>query len=279
MDLDDIDGSQIEDLGNAPDEQDADASDEQQSVEQQTTEPEEVFGFDGDEHVSEDAPTDSTLVKRLREELRERDRRLAAIEKPAAEDQGPGPRPTLEDCGYDEDAHAEALLAWADKRGEAQRKADEAKKSQEASAKAWADRVNGFQAKAQELKLPDFAGAVQGVLDHFQPGIGMDALKAAIVYADDPRLVLAIKNSPATVEKLKALGNDALAIGVAIGELKGKIRTVKRDAPTPEKIVRGGTPVIDGADKHLAKLEAAAQKSGQWSEVLAYKREQKRKER
>lgn len=249
-----------------------------EGAEQQEAEASDDGFLTFDEGDDAERPEDSSTMRELRAKLREEQRRRHELEKQIApKDDDIGPKPTLESCGYDEGLFEQELDAWKDKNGAKARKAEDARKAQEAQQQEWAGHVQTFDAKVKELKIPDFEDAVAEVLGHFGEGIGADTLKHAIVKSQDPRMVVALKNSPAALARLVALKNDPIGLAMAIGELKGKARVARRNAPPPENLARGSAPKAAAGDKELERLEKEADRTGDRSKVIAYRREQRRK--
>jgi len=65
---------------------------------------------------------------------------------------------------------------------------------------------------------------------------------------------------------------------LAIGELKGKLQVTKRKTPEPDRGLVGNA-ASNGADKTLARLEKKAADSGDRTELIAYKRKLKARDR
>lgn len=237
-------------------------------------------GADAPDELPEDAPNwAKALRERNREtarKLKERDRELQEL-RAAQQPKGDqlGPKPTLESCGYDEDAFERAVVDWNGKKSEAQRKADEQQAAADRAKQEWADRQAKFAEKAAAA-LPNFDEVRDEVFDAFGADSQGEFAKAALIYADDPRLIAALKNSPAKLAELVALKGDAMAFAIAIGELKGKVKTMpRRAAPPPETVTRGGAPVANSVDKELERLEREADRTGNRTAVIAYRRKMK----
>lgn len=242
-----------------------------------------AFTFDGedatgdDDALPEDAPN---WAKSLRERNRELARDARAREQENRELKAQiapkpvelGPKPTLETCGYDEEQFEQELTAWHGKKTDADRKAEATQADVRQKQEAWTSRVTNFEKKAAEL-VPNFDEVALSVADHFGNDEAGNVAKAILIYADDPRLIAALNSSPAKLAELVALKSDPTALAIAVGELKGKIRTMpRRQAPPPEAISKGGAPVAASVDKELARLEKDAERTRDRSEVIAYKR-------
>jgi len=243
-----------------------------------------AFMFDGEEPGDVDLPENApNWAKALRERQRDDARRARELERENRELKAKlpspaneiGPKPTLESCGYDEDEKDRQLIEWHERKSKADRdaeaKAEAARKAQE----AWADRVTTFESKGKE-QVQGFADKVAAVADHFGGDEQGNIAKAILIYANDPRLVDALNASPATLAKLVALKNDPTALAIAVGELKGKIKAMPRaSVPPPEKVSRGGAPNNNATDKELERLEREADRTGDRSAVIKYRRDQR----
>ena len=240
----------------------------------------------GDDAPEGDDERDPAFVKALRQKARDDAREKKRLADELAElkaklnpqDAGAGEYPQLADYGYDEDQHAAAVKTWSAKVA-----ADEAKQlaaQQEATKRQqqWAETVNGFEAKAKELAIPNFTETVETISDAFGDDTNGQQAKALFVMADDPRLLPALKASPSELARLVGLKNDPARLAIAIGELKGKIRAMPRKAsPAVDEPLRGNAAPMEASDKALARLEAEAERTGDRSKVIAYKREQRQK--
>lgn len=217
-------------------------------------------------------------VKDLRKESREKDKRIRELEKkiaaPVQQVQTVVvPKPTLADCDYDEEVFDQKYSAWL----ESKRQADEIKSKQEQEQRLqqeeWQKSVENFNKSKSELKFKDYKDAeetVEDILSQIQQGILIDAAKnpALVVYA--------IGKNPEEAKRIASIKNP-VKFAVAIAELESKVKMTQRKAPPPpEKAVRGNVPVTAG-DSKLARLEAEADKTGDRSALVAYKKQLKAK--
>jgi len=222
-------------------------------------------------------PEGDALVRHLREVTKAQARELAALRAVAApapvevEALDPGPKPTLESCGWDEDAKDEALIAW-----------HEAKRAHDAALAKAKERQDGFKAQieADVKRYQDLKSDLPGIdFDEVDAVVSSKlsvAHQLAVVRAaDKPHLVMAaLARHPAKLEAVSAI-NDPAKLGAFVARLEGaiKVSNMKRN-PAPEKRIAGSAPVSGGAaEKHLERLRAAAAKTGDYSAVAAYKRQ------
>jgi len=225
----------------------------------------------------EKQPEGRDLVRHLREVTKAQARELAALRAAGGsapvevEAPDPGPKPTLESCGWDEDAKDEALIAW--------HKAVEAHEASKAKAK---ERQDAFKAQieADVKRYQDGKSELPGIdFDEVDDVVGAKlsvAHQLAVVRAaDKPHLVMAaLAKHPAKLEAVAAI-NDPAKLGAFVARLEGaiKVSNMKR-TPAPERRVAGSAPVSGGsAEKHLDRLRANAAKTGDYTAVAAYKRQ------
>ena len=256
--------------------------DEEKQEEQSETTGEEA-PEDEDEVVSfegEDAPSsgesDTGLVKHLREQIRERDRRLAEIQKNAPQPQKieVGEKPTLAGCDYDEEAYEVQLDQWKARKAEAEKQAEEAQKTQKQIAEAWSQELQGHHEKKAALKFKDVQEAEDVALASLS-----DVQQAVIVKAaeNSAMVIYALGKHPAKLAELSKI-TDPIKLAAAVSKLEGKLTVTKRGGPPePERIARGGAPVAQASDKKLDDLEKKAQRTGNWDDYFKYKRSLKSK--
>lgn len=218
-------------------------------------------------------------VKNLRTQHKEQAKRIRDLEAeiakrdaPAkADDEAPGEKPTLEGCEYDADKFEAELIAWQGRKA----KADDAKakreKAEQDERQAWQAKLDGYSAKKTALKVADFEDAeevAKGAFSVTQQGILLQG-------ADNPALlVYALGKNPEKAKELAAI-TDPVQFAFAAAKLEAQLKvSPKRTLPAPERKLKGDSHVA-GADAELTRLEAEADRTGDRSKVLAYKRRQR----
>lgn len=213
---------------------------------------------------------DSDLVRHLRNELREKAKRLAELEKgrqPQAIEVGP--KPTLADCEYDEEAYEQKLDAWKDRKAQAERAETEAEKANREVREAWQRELQSHEAKRAALQFPDVQEAEETATAALS-----DVQQAVIVkVADNSALLLySLGKHPAKLAELSQI-TDPLKMAAAVARLEGGLKVMpKRRAAEPEEIVTGNAGVSRGTDKELERLEKEAERTGDRTKLIAYKR-------
>ena len=235
------------------------------------TDEHDVITFGDTGVAGEDEPEG---VRNLRKRLREVETENRALKgQPKVENVGP--RPSLEDFEYDEDKHAEAVVAWADRK----RRVDEQGEQQEQLSKAVTQDVEAGQRAYQEqrasLRLPGFEAADDKVVDAL-PELFVNAINLA---AGDKAAALRffLGNNPEQLAKLTALDprkiTDLIKAAAMAGAMAKEINVQRKKPMTqPETVHRGGT-APKGGDAKLERLEREAEKTHDRTALIAYKRE------
>ena len=271
-DILELDDPIVEDDVDQPEGDDPDDSDEG----------EEVVGFIDDEPDADDKPD---LPKHLRDEIKSRNKEIAdlkrrlAVQQPAVEEAivvGDRPKLSDPDIDYDDDKFDAALDSW-DERRRAAEKQENAREDANRTQKAEFEKVvERFTEQRTALKQPELQDRVQLVLDTIsgpaQSAIAMHSTNAA-------RLFAAVGGSAARLEKLSQLDakGDPLALMFEAGKMEATLQTTRKAprAADPDTPVRGRTIAAGSAEKQLAKLEAEAERTGNRTPVIAFKRAQR----
>lgn len=241
---------------------------------------------DDDEVVisfGEDAPTSEEVehqaapawVKELRKADREKARKIRELEqqltaRQQAEQPASVAKPTLADCDFDEDVFEQKLTAYH----EAQRAEKAKQEAQEAEARkaqeAWNARLTQYNEAKAKLSVGNFEEVEDIVKDAMNP----TQLGIIVSGADKPEhLVYAIGSNAAKLKELASI-TDPVKFAFAVARLETKMQvTPKKAAPAPEKPLKGGATAVGATDNKLAQLEAEADRTGDRTKVLQYKRE------
>lgn len=279
--------------------------DQVEELEQETELQEEEVLDDNEEESSEEDDDDSVVVtigdekppvedeeektapkwvKDLRKQTKEQAKRIRELEQEAATKAAPaqktpdlGPKPTLDDCDYDADVFETKLTEWHDRKRQVEQDKAKAVEQQEAQQKAWQGKLTRYTEAQTNLKAKDFADvedSVKGILDETQLAIIVQAAK------DPALMVYAIGKNPKKAAELAGLKN-YVEFAYALGELSKDMKVTTRKAATPpEGKVRSGSASISGSvDSTLDRLRADAEKSGDYSKVTQYRRQQKEKQK
>lgn len=239
----------------------------------------------GDEPAPEDDSIDlpeeaPSWAKKLRETAEERRKRLRELERenrelkaraaPIEEELELGKEPDLEDFDYDTEAFKAAWRAWDAKAKEVEAKKDAKRREIEDQEKAWQAKVQGYQEAKAKLRVADFDDAeevVQSVFDQTQQGIIVHGARDAAV------LAYAIGKNPEKAKELAAI-KDPIAFAFAVSKLEEQVKvSTRKPAAKPESVVTSTARGSSSVDNHLERLREEAGRTGDFSKVMAYKRQ------
>ncbi len=219
-------------------------------------------------------------VRELRKSSREKDKKIRELESKLQAVSGQaapkipalGKKPTLDDHDYDPDAYEAALTDWFDRKRVHDAHEAQVLAQQEESQRAWEAKLAGYGKSKTELKVKDFDDAESYVQEKFnvtQQGIMLQGL-------ENPALmVYALGKNPKKAAELSAI-TDPVKFAIAIGKLESTLKvTPRKTAPPPTKSITGNGPVSGSIDSTLNRLRAEAEKTGDYTKVMAYKRQKK----
>ncbi|KXO82661.1 hypothetical protein AYL20_01305 [Acinetobacter venetianus] len=273
-------------------EQDEHRDDEQSESEQ--TESEEFFvGLEGEEanqeedpHKGEPAPEwlkrERAEIREIRKQERARERRIKELESELSAHRKPqeielGAKPKLEDFGFDEDNpdYIEAMEIWVDRKIQIKEQEQAKKAEQEKVVQQWQDDLNRYETKktAIKAKVHDYDEAeeiARDTLDQTQFGI-------LISGADNPdSLLYYLGKYPDKAKELAAI-KDPIKFASKIFKLDAQVKVQPRTPKTsPEKKVEGSGSLAGTTDAKLQRLREEAQRTGDHSKVIAYKKSLKK---
>ena len=245
---------------------------------QEVTEPAEeelvVTIGDGEQPPAEEA-ADSPVLRTVRQKLRETQRKLRELEARAAPapEQLPvvGKKPALEDddIDFDPDKFERALMTWHSQKRKVEEHAQRQQQAQQAQQQEWEGRLQGYTQAKQALKVRDFDDAeavAQETFNVTQQGI---ILQGA---ANPALLVYALGKNAAKAKELAAI-TDPVKFTFAVARLETELKTAPRKpAVAPEQTTKPTARVSGAVDDRLNVLREKAEKSGDYSAYLAYKR-------
>lgn len=237
---------------------------------------EEILTFGDD--LAEDKPDDSALIKHLREQIRERDRKLREASAAPAQPEmiDPGPEPTLADCDYDEDKLKAKWREWNERmEAESRRKADATRAQREAT-EAWEAEKKRYTDGKTTLPYADADEAEETVIGT----LGENLFGALIMATDQPAKVMyALARHPDKLAQLAAHKNNPVKFVAQVAKLEKDLKMVKRrkqaDPDTPEQ--GSGSIQTGRKDKELERLEKEAERTNDRTKLVAYKKRLKEK--
>jgi hypothetical protein len=236
-----------------------------------------VVSIDGESPAPEEAAPE--WVRDLRKQHREQKRRNRELEQELEQmrSQGQraqplGPKPTLEVYDYDTDKYEAALANWFDRKRRHDAEQEAVQRQQQAITQQWEQKQQEYFRRKEALKARDFDDAedvVKDILNVTQQGI-------IVKGAENPEIVVyALGKNPKKAQELAQI-DDPIDFAFAISKLEAKLKVAtKKSAPPPEKTVKGQGRVSGSVDSTLERLRAEAEKTGDYSKVLRYKKQLK----
>lgn len=247
---------------------------------------EPVVSIDGEEPAENQDASAPQWVKELRrnqrelqKENRELKKRIEGNERTSPQIEAVGKRPTLEEFEYDTPKYEEAIDAWHARKYAAERAESAAAETQRVAQQAWKTKLDGYADSKKKLAADNFDDAEETVfarLNVTQQGI-------IIQIADNPAaMIYALNAYPARLAEL-AGQQEPLQFAASIAKLETKLKMGTRTAtPSPEKRLgssgsgsgKGGT-----LDNTLNRLRAEAETSNDYTKLMKYKADLKKKQK
>lgn len=240
-----------------------------------------TFGEETPPAAEDEQASAPEWVKELRKTNREDKRRIRELEeqlksKTATETKPVqvGKKPTLEDHDYDAEKFEASLEQWYEQKRQADEQNAKAQAQANAQQQAWEAKLNKYNEDKAKLKVDDFEDAeelVRGTLSTVQQGIIIKGSKNPEV------LIYALGRNHAKAKELAAI-TDPVEYAFAVAQLETKLKVTPRKAPPPERTVSGSGRGSGAVDSTLERLRAEAEKTGDMSKLLQYKRQQRAKQ-
>lgn len=221
---------------------------------------------DADPFAGQAAPE---WVKKVREENRELKRQQREWQQSQGQSQQQALRekPTLDDHDYDSEAYEYDYAQWV-----AEKTQHDAQVQSEAAKYQRYDDTYKQSVDAVRAKVANYDAIEQSIVDALP--VQRQAMIKMMV--DNPaKMVVALGNSPAKLQALAELDDMQFAKQIVL--MEHSMASVKRNPNKPKPTSHKLDGQAGGGDSQLAKLEAAADKTGDRSAVHAYKRAQRKK--
>lgn len=235
-----------------------------------------VIEIEGEEEPEEQGEVPRklrALINERNKEIFARDKRIRELEQGRqAQPIEVGNKPDLwEDCEGDPDKYDAALLAYHDRK----RQAEQAEHQRTQITQSQTDALNraniAYRAKAETMGIKNIDQHEQAIAEALSP----QHVGFIIQYSEKPaELIAALGSNPRALAQVVAEPDEMRRLAMLV-RMEPKV-TVKRKGPPPpelQTIQRGSASLSATADKKLEALEAKAAKSGDRSEVIAYKRQ------
>lgn len=236
--------------------------------------PEDDLALDPDEEANLGDKGKNTL-KRLRalakenaKKAREMEAKLAAIEAERAPRIEPPKRPTLADCGFDDEVFAAKMEEYVVAQAKVKEEHARLEQEQKASEEDYRARHSKYVESKAALRVTGFDDAEQAVKD------ALSKEQQSIIIRNVPdaaTVVYALGRSPKKLAELAAI-RDLDRFAFRLAELKGEIKVTTKTPPPVETKLRGGTgSALPSSPADLEKLRSKAQQSGDYTAYFAAK--------
>ena len=228
-----------------------------------------------DDDESEDAKGEDTITyirkanRKLAKEKRELERKLAEMQRPEQAD-FLGDKPDLEDFDYDQEKFAEALIEWNEKKRVIEAEQAKKREADEAANQAWIEKRDAYFERRNKVRNDDYEimdDLVTETLTELQKNI-------LIAASDDPVSdVYKLGNRPEELKRLSGI-HDQIKFIYELGKLHStqKGKEMAKAKPAPEKRVTGSAPKSVNHEAKLAQLREEADRTGDRTKVVAYRK-------
>lgn len=242
-------------------------------------EAEEVIVSIGEEAPPPDeyqkAPQWVRELRKQHRELQRKNRELEARLQTTQTETKPvevGRKPTLEDHDYDAEKFENALAAWYERKRLADAEAEKRKQAEQAQHQAWQERLTQYGHARAELRVRDYEDAESAVQELFnvtQQGVILQGAENAAL------VVYALGKNPKKAAELAKI-DDPVKFAFAVAKLEKDLKVSNRKAtPAPERQINATGRVSGAMDSTLERLRAEAEKTGNYTKVLQYKRQKR----
>jgi hypothetical protein len=244
----------------------------EEEQEEQPEKREELVVQIGDEEPEEVEETPA-WVKELRRTNREQAKRIKELEAKDSQADKPklGAKPTMESCDYDTAEYERQLDTWHEQKRAHDAAETAAEQAQRQAEERWQTKLSKLNEDKSALGADDIEEVEEVVRDTFsvtQQGIIVQgAGNAALVF-------YALGKNPSKAKEIAAI-TDPVEFAFAIARLEPTLKTGKRSVPAPEGTVKLKSRPGNVTDNTLDKLRAQAEKTGDYTPVIQYRKQMK----
>lgn len=227
--------------------------------------------------VSQRAPSWVKNLRKQNRELQKMNRELQAQMNGNSGDSDNNtlpPKPVIADFDYDTDAYEKKIDEWYKIKSDVDKKKELENRKKEEQEKSWQNKISSYNDSKERIKVLDYdeaESAVQDELSNSKQGM-------IIQGADNPALVVyALGKNPKKLKELAQI-DDPIKFSFAVSKLETQLKiSSRKPAIKPEKVVKSSGSKSGLVDSTLEKLRAEAEKTGDYSKVLQYKKQIKSK--
>lgn len=236
--------------------------------EEATEEDEEPAGTIQTNPVRQLRTVNRELAKKLKLEEQEKARlkqQLETLQAPVSITLPPEPDLGDDDINYDTDLFKKKYADWTQKKLQVEQQQQAVKQKEAEQQTKFNQRLQVYnEGKANYKGIQEAEAVVLGALDVNQQGM-------IVQYATDPAMmVFALGKNPLVLNQLAAI-KDPIEYALKMREIEQKAKDKmvnKTKAPTPERVVKGGSAIKSNHEKTLDRLRA----EGKVTEALQYRR-------
>lgn len=189
-----------------------------------------------------------------------------------------GKKPVLEDYEWDAAKFTQALDDWYARKQQLEVKQREQQTKEEREQAAWQAKLNAYEESKAKLAVEDYEEAESFIKDTFSV-----TQQAVIVKSskNPAQLVYVLSKYPSKAKEFASI-TDPVEFAWAMSELETKVKVDRKNGttPRPESIPSGsgtGISSTTSSDAKLDKLRAEAERTGDYSKVVAYKKQRRDK--
>lgn len=243
-----------------------------EATEQEAEPGEEIVFSDGAAPAPGD---DNATIREMREALRRQAEELKELRKSSAPQQiDPGPKPTLESCGYDEEAFESALDEWKERKSAADKQQASSEQQSRQVREQFAKDEERYRTNRVRLTFADVDEVEQVALAK------LDQIQHATIVAtakDAAKVLYALGKHPGRLAELSQIQNP-LKLAYAVAEFERSFSIMpRRQVTQPEEIATGSAPLSVKADKEEQRLEAEAARTKDYTKLFEFRRSKKQK--
>lgn len=205
--------------------------------------------------------------KETARKLREKEARLAELEAQLTPAEPELKRPTMEDCGFNDEIYAERMADYVVKNREVEAEKQKEAERQKADVDAYNAKRDRYYAERGKVGIDDETEArVVSRFTQDQQAALMDASK------DPAKVIAALSKTPKVLEELSGI-KAIHKFTYRLAEIEGKITVTTKAPPPPESRVTGGAIKVEAiGGANLEKLLAQARNTGDYSAYYEAKR-------
>lgn len=212
--------------------------------------------------------------RRLKKQKRELQEQLDAVSgsKPKAVELGA--KPKLDDYEYDTDEYENALDAWYNQKKTVDDQQREQQRLKNAQTQEWQNRLDHHGNLKSKLKVRDYEEVellVQEALSKTQQGMIVQGAE------DSAKVMYVLGKNPKKLKELSEI-KDPVKFAFTVSKLETRLKVTpkKRPSSNPESTIRGSGGSGGNTSAQLEKLRKDAEKTGDMTQVVAFRREMKR---